>query len=82
MHELQATHLLSQQLRQDCTKAELIESYTKAYEFHKAEAARYKALLADVAANITIDLDKEKITYNFSMAEEMRRVLQKKKDQL
>jgi len=76
--EFQAEHLLSQKFRESTTKPELIEHYKKAYEYHTMMANHHKQLLADIAATITADLDKPKVTYTNKMAETMKAVLKKK----
>ena len=66
--EYQATHFLAQKFKEDTSKADLIDAYTRMYEFHQGMADRYKMMLEDVAKSITENLGKPKVTYSDKMA--------------
>ena len=59
---------------------ELLNHYKAAYEFHKSKAEFFKVMITEITENITEDLDKPKINYDFDLADEMKQILQKKKD--
>ena len=80
LHELSAAHYLSREFKKDVNDPKLAQTYKRAYEFHMAEAARYKDMLNDIAKSITIDLDKPNESYDTDMAEHMKKKLQKKKE--
>ena len=82
MDELIATQLLSIQFKDDLPKSELIDHLTGAYHWHKSQADRFKLLLEEVSASLTQDLDRPIFLHNRDMKEEMRKVLEKKRNNL
>ena len=55
--------------------------YRKAMIWHKQEAARYKNLLSKVASRLVEDSDDE-IPIPYGVSQEMKQMLQDKKDKL
>ncbi len=69
-------------LHEDVTDAGQLENYKRAYEFHLQQAERYKQLMAAVAAKYTTNLGQPRVEYSAAMAEDMKRVLKKKEDEI
>ena len=82
LNELSADHLLSREFNKDVTDPKLAKLYRRAYEFHMAEAARYKEILGDIAKSLTTELDRPKAKIDPDMIQFMKGSLQKKKDNL
>ena len=60
----------------------MIAVYTKAYKWHSQEAARYKSLLDHIGRSLTSDLDQQLIPLPWGVNENMKQLLEKKKEQL
>ena len=83
LSKVEAAHQLSQTFEREMTKPEMIELYTKAYKWHTQEAVRYKSLLDQVARSLTQDLDDHMLQpLPWGVNEQMKQMLEKKKDQL
>ena len=52
------------------------------YEYHVAQAERYKEMLDDIAASITTGLGKPRVSYTPKMADTMRDVLRRQQDKI
>ena len=75
LNQLQATDMLAHQFRQVVYKPDRMLLYTKAYQFHAREAARYKALLAQATANFNADLDYHDMDWDDSHTEQAKSIL-------
>ena len=78
---VEAAHQLSQTFERELDKVELARFYKKAMMWHKQEAIRYKSLLGKVAARLIEDSDDE-IPIPYGVSQEMKQMLQDKKDKL
>ncbi len=58
----------------------MIDIYTAAYKFHRQEAEKFKAMLSQLSGNLVPDLDKPDIEMTYDITEEMKKLLQMKKD--
>ena len=56
--------------------------YKKAHDWHKQEAARYLHLLKKVSMKLVEDEDQQLMPLPWGVSQEMKQMLQDKKDQL
>ena len=78
---VEATHQLSQTFERELDHVEMAKLYRKAMLWHRQEAVRYKNLLSKVAARLIEDSDDE-IPIPYGVSQEMKQMLQDKKDKL
>lgn len=75
--------MLAQNLQDDVCQASLLDQYKEAYEYHLALAEQYRQMMAAVAAKYTTNLGQPtSVLYTEAMAEEMKRILKKKEEEI
>ena len=80
---VEATHQLSQTFERELDHVEMAKLYRKAMLWHKQEAVRYKHLLSKVAARLLDDSDDEhQLPIPLGVSQEMKQMLQEKRDKL
>ena len=75
--------MLAQNLQDDVCQAKMLDEYKKAYEYHMMLAEQYKQMMAAAAAKYTTNLGQPtSVLYTEAMADEMKRILKKKEDEI
>ena len=80
---VEAAHQLSQTFERELDHVDMAKFYRKAMLWHKQEALRYKHLLSKVASRLIEDSDDEiQMPIPLGVSQEMKQMLQDKKDKL
>ena len=80
---VEAAHQLTQSFEREMDNVEMAKFYKKAWKWHKQEAARYKHLLSKVASRLIDDSDDEhQLPIPLGVSQEMKQMLQDKRDKL
>jgi len=77
---LQATHFLTQDFKRSWNKPENLPKLVKHHEFLVNEAAQIKFMIGEITKTINENLGQRQFLPDEEMKPEMRRVLQKKKE--
>ena len=80
---VEAAHQLSQTFERELNHVDMAKFYKKAMLWHKQEAARYKNLLIKVGKRLLDDSDDEhQLPIPLGVSQEMKQMLQDKRDKL
>ena len=80
--QVQAQYVLSQKLKYDVTQVSKIEQYQRAMKYHYDSYMRYKAMLEDIAKELTTKPITQQLEYSTDQADQMRKVMEEYKKKL